>query len=111
MTRAYQVGQAAMDAGWRRWVDTIGIIDYGRFRKAFLPILTDEYPNPDQLAETVNLYACHLKSLRPDQRRWDAKPEVLAQRFTEFYPLAALPVMQGDRMTARGELLTRPEGK
>lgn len=92
-------------------MDTIGIVDYGRFRKAFLPILTDEYPDPNQFAEAINLWAAHVKSMRPDQRRWDANPQTFAARFTEYYALAALPVMIDDRMTERGELLTRPEGK
>lgn len=99
--------KAVNDAVYEAWLATLGSVDYGRLRKALLPLYksaTTPHPTAEQLVQAV---AAFLDARDADDPKWRSKytPEMFASQLHDYVRMGGQPYLdEWGEATERGRM-------
>ena len=96
------------DQFFESWVAQVGAIDYGRFRKAILPLFqVADPPSPWLMLEAIRLFT-HYRTTLSDRERGFAGIDRFVADSARWLSLGAQPLQHPDgSLTERGELVSQ----
>ena len=99
--------KAVCDAGWEAYTKRVGAVNYGRFRKALLPVYQSresEHPTAEQLVGAVEAFV-EARDAEPPQYRGKYTVEHYASQLHGYVRIGAMPHMdEWGEPTERGRI-------